>query len=687
MTSLTLRGRWFVLGTAVVAVAAIPVALAWPSLAAITPQATHMVTSISALQTALAAPPHRPRRSWRAAWRPRSGAAAGEVIQLADGSYSTSSTISISRSGTASAPIVVEAQHAGGATITGSGGFSIGSSVSYVTLEGFKLTGSQGLSIPVGATHIQVTRNTFEMAGSVQYWLTVGGDDAQIDHNTFQHKSTIGNFIEVVGPGSSGMAQNTWIHHNYLLDQSYTGSNGGESIRVGLSGRQHSAAHAIVEYNLFEQCNGDLEVISVKSTDDIIRYNTLRNSHGTITLRHGWGSLVEGNYLLGNSTGIRMFGNNHTIINNVIENSSGQALEIGGGEVRDDTTSGTDHEAAYHDVVAFNTFVNDQPSPIQMGDGGKAYQPSDITVADNIVSGGSGSAESSAGGSGLTYTGNILNGVSGGAMPSSGYTTANPRLVADSAGLYRLSAGSPAIDAAKGSFPQVTLDMDGQTRSGAKDVGADEFGAAGPLREPLTTADVGPASGGGTNPSPTVSPTNPSPTSASPTPPSTTRYEAESGTCQGTTDSNHLGFSGTGFCNTDNVTGASMTWTVPAASAGTATVTFRYSNGTGADRPANITVNGAMVSTVNFPVTTDWDTWANSSLTVSLKAGSNTITVVSTTSSGDPNLDYLDVGRSAARRPRGTRRRPAPARAPSTATISVSPVPGSTTRTTPRVRR
>jgi hypothetical protein len=82
-------------------------------------------------------------------------------------------------------------------------------------------------------------------------------------------------------------------------------------------------------------------------------------------------------------------------------------------------------------------------------------------------------------------------------MPSSGYRTADPKLTRDAAGLYRLSAGSPAIDAAVGSYSQVTLDMDGQTRTGTKDVGADEFGAAGPLREPLTTVDVGPSAGVG----------------------------------------------------------------------------------------------------------------------------------------------------------------------------------------------
>jgi hypothetical protein len=466
------RRHWLTVGLVPIAVAVLPLAFAGPGSAAVAPSATHVVSSVSALRTALGS------------------AAPGDVIEVADGSYSTSDTIAISKAGTASAPITVRAQHVGAATITGSGGFSIASTASYTALSGFRLTGSLGLSVPSGASHVRITRNVLQMAGSVRYWLRVSGDDAQVDHNTFQHKATIGNFIEVLGPGSA-MAQRTWIHHNYFLDHSYSAGNGGESIRVGLSGRQHSAAHAIVEDNLFEKCNGDSEVISVKSTSDIIRYNTLRNSKGTITLRHGWNNLVEGNYLLGNETGIRMFGNNHTVINNVVENSTGLALEIGGGEVQDDTTSGTDHEAVDHALVAFNTFVGDKSSPIKLGNNSKAYQPTDVMLADNIVSG-SGSALNLQGGTGLHYQGNMLYGVSAGSLPGSGYTTANPKLALDAAGLYRLSSGSPAIDAAAGSFPAVTLDMDGQTRSGGKDIGADEFGASGALREPLTTSDVGP---------------------------------------------------------------------------------------------------------------------------------------------------------------------------------------------------
>jgi poly(beta-D-mannuronate) lyase len=78
-------------------------------------------------------------------------------------------------------------------------------------------------------------------------------------------------------------------------------------------------------------------------------------------------------------------------------------------------------------------------------------------------------------------------------MPAGGYRSVNPRLVLDPAGIYRLSAGSPAIGAALGTYPQVVCDMDGQARSGAKDVGADQYAASGTTHKPLTVSDVGPS--------------------------------------------------------------------------------------------------------------------------------------------------------------------------------------------------
>jgi poly(beta-D-mannuronate) lyase len=460
------------LGAALVsALAGTAVAVQPGRAAALTPRVVS-VSSLAALQSALGK------------------ARPGDRIQVADGTYTATGPIKVTRSGTAAAPITVAAQHVGGATITGSAGFSFGT-VSHVVLSGFQLTGSSGVTVPTSASHVHISRNVFQLAGSVLSWLTIAGDDIEVDHNTFQHKSTIGVFVQVSGAGSVGMAQRTWIHHNYLFDHSFSGGNGGESIRLGVSGRQHSSAHAVIEYNLVEQANGDEEAISVKSSDDIVRYNTIRNSRGTISLRHGWRSTVDGNLILGGSSGIRIFGNDHLIMNNVVQNTTGLALEVGGGEVRDDTISGTDHDAADRCALVFNTFVGDRSSPIRIGDSGKAYPPDSITIADNIVSG-TGSAARVLGATHLTWQGNILSGVSAGGVPRNGYTSTNPRLVLDPFGLYRLSAGSPAIGAATGSYPRVGQDMDGQPRTGAKDVGADQYSAGGVRHEPLTTANVGP---------------------------------------------------------------------------------------------------------------------------------------------------------------------------------------------------
>ena len=130
--------------------------------------------------------------------------------------------------------------------------------------------------------------------------------------------------------------------------------------------------------------------------------------------------------------------------------------------------------------------------------------------------------------------------------------------------------------------------------------------------------------------------------------PGATRYEAENATIfDGAADSDHTGFSGTGFCNTTNAVGAYVEWTVNVPSAGSATLTFRYANGTTAERPTDITVNGSATGTVTFPPTGSWDTWANATATATLNAGTNAIRVTATTSGGAPNLDYLEVVSSA----------------------------------------
>jgi hypothetical protein len=123
-----------------------------------------------------------------------------------------------------------------------------------------------------------------------------------------------------------------------------------------------------------------------------------------------------------------------------------------------------------------------------------------------------------------------------------------------------------------------------------------------------------------------------------------TRFEAESSpaTCSGTIDSNWAGFSGSGFCNGTNATGAFAQFTVNASAASTATLGVRFANGTTTARPAGLVVNGATVQTPSFEGTGAWSTWVTKTLTASVNAGSNTIRLNPTTANGLPNVDFLD---------------------------------------------
>ncbi|MEV8378914.1 glycoside hydrolase family 88 protein [Kribbella sp. NPDC056861] len=125
-----------------------------------------------------------------------------------------------------------------------------------------------------------------------------------------------------------------------------------------------------------------------------------------------------------------------------------------------------------------------------------------------------------------------------------------------------------------------------------------------------------------------------------------TRLEAESATLSSgsTIDTDHTGFSGTGFVNTPNKVGSYVQWTVNRTQAGPATLSFGHANGTTANRAVNITANGTLITeNVAAPSTGGWTQWRTVVTTANLKAGTNTIRVTATTANGAPNLDYLDV--------------------------------------------
>ena len=437
--------------------------------------ATVTVTSLSALQTAI------------------NNAAPGDIIILANGTYTASADITINKQGTVSAPITIQAQAIGGATIGGTNGFNVVSPAKYIIIKGFRFVHSASqATMASGTSFCRWTRNLFDTPGTGEY-LQINGNDHEIDFNTFQNKEHGGKFITVRGTGSGStaqIAQRLWIHHNYFFNQDPQSGNGHETIQFGLSGYSLSNSNSIVEHNLFEQCEGENEMISVKASQVTLRYNTFRDCPAQFTLRHGNRCLVYGNYFI-NTPGLRIYGDDHKIFSNHYENCN-PAINIGNGD--GEVANGaplTSHDRPDRVLIAFNTLVNNPANITQSGRTG-GLGATAITVANNIIQGGGAAASIAGPYTSPVWSGNILFNTNGaGSMPSNGYRVIDPMLFRDATGTFHLQSGSPAIGTATGSHTSVTVDMDGQSRTSPLDVGADEVSTSAVTARILTPSIVG----------------------------------------------------------------------------------------------------------------------------------------------------------------------------------------------------
>jgi poly(beta-D-mannuronate) lyase len=430
-----------------------------------------LVKSLAALQTAI------------------NNAAPGDVITVANGIYTTTANITIHNNGTASQPITITAQKVGGAEIKGTGGFIIESPSSYIVIQGFVFThASEKAIMNAGTRFCRWTRNVFQTNGEGNY-LTIAGSDHQVDFNTFQHKNALGKFIGVRGDGNQ-IAERLWIHHNYFLDFLPQKGNGAEALQFGLSGYSLSSSHSLLEYNLFEQCAGENELISVKASFVTVRYNTIRDCKAQFTLRHGNHCEVYGNYFT-RTPGLRIFGDDHIIHSNYFENCK-PAINIGNGGA--EVADGADlrsHDRPDRVLIVFNTLVNNEEN-ITRTERPNGLGSTFITIAYNIIQGGGEAVSVKGPYANPVWKGNIIFNTKGaGQLPDSAYTQVDPMLAKDATGIFHLQPGSPAIGAAKSDYRGITLDMDGQLRKAPLDAGADQL-SSGPVKaRMLSPKDVG----------------------------------------------------------------------------------------------------------------------------------------------------------------------------------------------------
>lgn len=431
-------------------------------------------------------------------------AVAGDTIVLADGNYSASKVRR--KYGTAQNPIVIKSQNALGAVFN-AGQLELENTV-YMTVESIRFTLSTSIKLR-GTQYNRMTRNSFELneTGLTDLdWISMGSGNShhnRIDHNDFKNKVTLGNFITLIGENAQ-VTQYDLIDHNYFFNLGPRAENEKESVRLGDSSVSQSSGFTTVEYNLFEQCDGDPEIVSIKTHDNIVRYNTFRRSKGGLTARQGNRSKLYGNFFLGENVdgtgGIRAYGDDHLIYNNYFEGLTGTAnyaaLAITNGDADNAELPGADQSKHYRPqriVVANNTFVNNV-SNIEIG-GSYTLAPRDIILANNLITGNTGQLiKYRTAPITPVYTGNIAfptgTATIGITATEAEFRNVNPLLVTENS-LQKLGAGSPAIDASVNNYAYLTEDFEGQLRDALKDVGADEFGSSSLPRVPLTSVNAG----------------------------------------------------------------------------------------------------------------------------------------------------------------------------------------------------
>lgn len=151
-------------------------------------------------------------------------------------------------------------------------------------------------------------------------WVALYGKNNRVDHNHFEGKGNRGVTLIIRLNSKQSIENNHIIEKNYFGPRQNLGSNGGETLRIGTSHYSMEKSYSIVRNNYFDRCDGEHEIISNKSDNNSYQNNVFYECVGTLTMRHGDETLVEGNVFLGNKKqntgGIRVINGQQTVVNN-----------------------------------------------------------------------------------------------------------------------------------------------------------------------------------------------------------------------------------------------------------------------------------------------------------------------------------------------------------------------------------
>lgn len=393
--------------------------------------------------------------------------AAGDVVILKNNTYSSDERILFTGIGTADNPITFRSETPGGVIFDN--GLQLDIAGEYLIVDGFYWNGGYGASNFIqfrkGTTYAQnctiqncainglsVSPDDIEAGTSVKHrWIVLYGNYNKVINCSFMNKSNAGALILVeleYNALSDRCAEvghailNNYFYNYEKIDTELSNSGDSETIRIGTSEFQEVNCATTVSNNYFVSADGENEIITNKSANNVYNNNTFRRCRGSLVLRHGSNATVDGNYFLGENIdgtgGIRIVDSDHTITNNYIQDcitvadqakwNNGITFMGGGANVANicdisDAVNYVDPSNGYQRSenikVSNNTIVNTYAPLFYNGDKGKndvtgiisdniIYFDAESNNITNVITGDDTDSYSSFGTT-LSYTGNVYN--------------------------------------------------------------------------------------------------------------------------------------------------------------------------------------------------------------------------------------------------------------------------------------
>ncbi|RYY64535.1 MAG: hypothetical protein EOO12_09420 [Chitinophagaceae bacterium] len=324
----------------------------------------------------------------------------GDTIVIADGEY-RDAELNLFAQGDSLRPIVLRAATPGRVLLTGNSslrlaGTGIEVSGLYFT-RGFCTRGAaiEYRSGKEVANWCRVTACAIDdfnppARETESSWILLYGRHNRFDHNSVAGKLNQGVTFAVILDGERNQQNEHRIEYNYFGSRPPLGANGGETIRVGTSQTSLTSSRTRIENNYFQDCDGEVEIVSIKSCDNVIRKNTFFESSGVLALRHGHRNLVENNAFIGNGKpntgGVRVINEGHTIRGNFFSGLTGDRFFAALAVMNAVPNSLPNRYHQVKDVrITGNSWVDCAHIQFHVGkDNERTLAPENVTLANNF---------------------------------------------------------------------------------------------------------------------------------------------------------------------------------------------------------------------------------------------------------------------------------------------------------------